>query len=125
MKAGESEKRGRWSMNLRNEIIVRWENWRKIKQRDGNEKGVVKARLGRGVNVKKKKMTPSVRCRVSKRRGEMEGCMSGLWSLHSEQSDDSGRAENPGDIGPSACVKVSVRYYVRLSASDSHIQSKN
>lgn len=72
MKAGESEKRGSWSMNLRNEIIVRWENWRKIKERDGNEKGVVKARLGRGVNVKKKEMTPPVRCRQSlkERRGD-------------------------------------------------------
>lgn len=41
-------------MNLRNESIVRRENWRKIKEKDGNEKGVVAARVGRSVNVKKK-----------------------------------------------------------------------
>lgn len=54
-------------MNLRNESIVRRENWRKIKEKDGNERGVVKARVGRSVNVKEKNETVTERCRQGKK----------------------------------------------------------
>lgn len=49
-------------MNLRNESIVRREKGSKIKEKDGNEKGVVKVQGRWSVNIKEENITE--RCRL-------------------------------------------------------------
>lgn len=52
-------------MNLRSESIIRQKRGSKIKERDGNEKGVVKVKGRWSVNIKEESIIE--RCRLGKK----------------------------------------------------------